>query len=106
MEWIWFGNATCPLTRKPLHPSNFSLDVSLQREILEWKSQSSDWEGTSENAEEDEEEAKYLMEELRKKDELIRQRAEALRERLQKRRAQESTEQPMPEVPSYLQCYV
>lgn len=38
LEWIWHGeNPTCPLTRKPLHPSNFQIDHELQLEIIEWE---------------------------------------------------------------------
>ena len=37
LEWLWFGNPTCPLTRKPLHPSNFSLNEALILEIQAWR---------------------------------------------------------------------
>jgi U-box domain len=37
LEWIWFGNNTCPLTRKPLKLSNFSVNKELMLEIYEWK---------------------------------------------------------------------
>jgi len=37
-EWVFFGsNPTCPLSRKPLHPSNFVRDLKLEREIQQWK---------------------------------------------------------------------
>jgi len=37
LEWIYFGKATCPMSRKPLHPSEFVLVTELQREIEEWR---------------------------------------------------------------------
>lgn len=38
MHWLYFGgNATCPLTRLPLHPSELHLDVALMESIKEWK---------------------------------------------------------------------
>mgnify|MGYP003866132531 CR=1 FL=1 len=36
-EWIYFGKATCPLTRRKLHPQDFIENYVLQREIEEWK---------------------------------------------------------------------
>ena len=42
LQWIYFhhgegGNATCPLTRKPLETKHLCLDLDLQREITAWK---------------------------------------------------------------------
>lgn len=37
LGWIYRGNATCPLTRRPMHPSELVLDVKLQEEIQQWK---------------------------------------------------------------------
>ena len=37
MEWIYFGKATCPLSRRPLHPSRFVIDSSLEQEIRQWR---------------------------------------------------------------------
>ena len=37
VEWMCNDHATCPLTRKPLNPSNFSLNNELLMEIYEWK---------------------------------------------------------------------
>jgi len=37
-EWIYFGKATCPLTRKKLHPDDFVENVRLRKEIEFWKS--------------------------------------------------------------------
>lgn len=37
LEWIYFGNATCPLTRKPLTTRDLARDFKLQREISEWR---------------------------------------------------------------------
>ena len=36
-EWIYFGKATCPLTRKKLHPEDFVENVTLREEIDSWK---------------------------------------------------------------------
>ena len=36
-EWIYFGKATCPLTRKVLHPEEFVENVRLRKEIEFWK---------------------------------------------------------------------
>ena len=33
LEWIYFGKATCPLTRKKLHPEEFVENVALRRQI-------------------------------------------------------------------------
>lgn len=38
-EWIYFGKATCPLTRKKLHPEEFVEHVALRRKIDDWKAQ-------------------------------------------------------------------
>ena len=37
MEWIWFGPATCPMSRKPLHPSTLARDTALEQEIRRWR---------------------------------------------------------------------
>ncbi|CAB9518269.1 U-box domain-containing protein [Seminavis robusta] len=38
LEWLFVhGNATCPLTRKALHPSDLEDDEVLQVEIAQWK---------------------------------------------------------------------
>ena len=37
LNWIYRGNDNCPLTRKPLHPSELKLDTVLQARILKWK---------------------------------------------------------------------
>ncbi|CAB9518268.1 Putative E3 ubiquitin-protein ligase LIN [Seminavis robusta] len=38
LEWVYrHGNATCPLTRKPLHPADLQDDDMLQFEISQWK---------------------------------------------------------------------
>ncbi|CAB9509820.1 Zinc-finger of the MIZ type in Nse subunit [Seminavis robusta] len=37
LEWIYFGKATCPLTRRKLHPGDFVLNEPLQREIEQWR---------------------------------------------------------------------
>ena len=37
MEWIYFGKATCPLTREKLHPGDFADNEELKHEIMEWK---------------------------------------------------------------------
>ncbi|CAB9518267.1 Putative E3 ubiquitin-protein ligase LIN [Seminavis robusta] len=38
LEWVYLhGHATCPLTRKPLHPSDLQEDDVLQYEISQWK---------------------------------------------------------------------
>ena len=37
LEWIWFGNCTCPLTRKPLKLEHFSVNNELMVEIYEWR---------------------------------------------------------------------
>lgn len=37
MEWIFFGKATCPLTRKKLHPGDFKPNLILRREIQHWR---------------------------------------------------------------------
>ena len=38
LEWVYLhGKATCPLTRKPLHPSDLQDDEALQYEISQWK---------------------------------------------------------------------
>ena len=39
LEWIYFGKATCPLSRKPLHPSTIKPDRALEQEIRLWKLQ-------------------------------------------------------------------
>lgn len=38
-EWIYFGKATCPLTRKKLHPDDFVENIKLRDEIKIWKTQ-------------------------------------------------------------------
>jgi U-box domain len=37
MEWVYFGKATCPMSRKPLHPSAIKRDIVLEQEIRRWK---------------------------------------------------------------------
>ena len=37
LHWIYFGNATCPLTRQPLDPSDFQDNQTLQKEIRAWR---------------------------------------------------------------------
>ncbi|CAB9501927.1 U-box domain-containing protein [Seminavis robusta] len=37
LEWMYFGNATCPLTRRRLHPDDFEENDELRQEIKEWK---------------------------------------------------------------------
>ena len=37
LEWCYFGKATCPMSRKPLHPSGFVRDVALEEEINLWR---------------------------------------------------------------------
>lgn len=37
MEWIYFGKATCPMSRMPLHPSAIKPDHALEQEIRQWK---------------------------------------------------------------------
>lgn len=37
LEWIYFGKATCPLTRQKLHPSDFEANPELQAEIAQWR---------------------------------------------------------------------
>lgn len=37
MEWIYFGKATCPLTRITLHPNDFVANAELKQEINQWK---------------------------------------------------------------------
>lgn len=37
MEWMYFGKATCPLSRKPLHPSSMKRDRVLEQEIRQWR---------------------------------------------------------------------
>lgn len=37
LYWIYFGNATCPLTRQPLNPSDFLDNQELQKEICAWR---------------------------------------------------------------------
>ncbi|CAB9517735.1 Putative E3 ubiquitin-protein ligase LIN [Seminavis robusta] len=37
MEWIYFGKATCPLSREPLHPSKIVPDAELEEEIKQWR---------------------------------------------------------------------
>ena len=37
MEWIYFGKATCPLTRMKLHPTDFEANADLEEEINQWK---------------------------------------------------------------------
>ena len=37
LEWIYFGKATCPLTRKKLHPGDFQENKHLQHEIEHWR---------------------------------------------------------------------
>lgn len=37
LEWIYFGKATCPLTRQKLHPGDFQENTMLKREIEHWK---------------------------------------------------------------------
>ena len=41
MEWIYFGKATCPLTRVQLHPEDFIPNESLEQEIKQWKKDNS-----------------------------------------------------------------
>ena len=36
-EWMWGGNATCPLTRKPLRPADLVENDELYNEISIWK---------------------------------------------------------------------
>ncbi|CAB9527801.1 Putative E3 ubiquitin-protein ligase LIN [Seminavis robusta] len=94
LEWIWFGNATCPMTRAPLRPSNFSLDRSLLLKIWEWKKDNNllitvdDKEDTHEEDDEDfpelEEEDLYKVSPLLTNPELDRRRDEALRQQREK----------------------
>ena len=37
LEWLGTGNDTCPLTRKPLAPSNLIPNASLRLEIRSWQ---------------------------------------------------------------------
>ena len=37
LHWIYFGNATCPLTRQPLDPSHLDDNQELQKEIRAWR---------------------------------------------------------------------
>ena len=37
MDWICVGNGTCPLTRKPIKPSDLVQNVNLQDEIVIWQ---------------------------------------------------------------------
>ena len=37
LEWIFAGNATCPLTRKPLRPANLVDNDELYDEISVWQ---------------------------------------------------------------------
>jgi U-box domain len=37
LEWTYFGKATCPMSRKPLHPSRFVRDTGLEQEIKQWR---------------------------------------------------------------------
>ena len=37
LHWIYFGSATCPLTRQPLDPSDFEDNQELQQEIRAWR---------------------------------------------------------------------
>ena len=37
LEWVYSGNATCPLTRQPLHPSDLVPNDTLKEEIGAWK---------------------------------------------------------------------
>ncbi|CAB9531963.1 expressed unknown protein [Seminavis robusta] len=39
MEWIYFGKATCPLTRTSLHPEDFVENTKLLQEIQQWKNE-------------------------------------------------------------------
>lgn len=57
-EWIYFGKATCPLTRKKLHPEEFVENVALRNEIDSWKTkhgldEDSDSDGSDEDDTED-----------------------------------------------------
>ncbi|CAB9519709.1 Putative E3 ubiquitin-protein ligase LIN [Seminavis robusta] len=37
LEWIYFGKATCPMTRRVLHPGDFVENTVLEREIESWR---------------------------------------------------------------------
>jgi U-box domain len=105
LEWIWFGSATCPLTRKPLHPDNFSLDEALMCEIRDWKRlhevEASETEAMNDDDDSDTDDeqneevadACYWDEEQKKKEKIIREHVLSLREASLKSRVQKVLQQ-------------
>lgn len=55
LNWIYkqpSGNPLCPLTRKPIHPSELKLDTKLQASIVKWKMEQ-DFCGSSHSSDDD-----------------------------------------------------
>lgn len=59
MEWIYFGKATCPLTKKVLKPEDFVTASELAQEIEDWR-QTKEWNELDFSATGDEKDLMYL----------------------------------------------